>query len=69
MGNPKYIFTVYFRGEYPFGVRYLLEVPGEVLDLSEYFKTVWFEKIGKGKEFDGEILFIEETESMVPLVR
>lgn len=59
------------RDEYPaFGVRYLIEVPNEIAYKEEeitedpvltFFKEQYKQTIGRGeKEFNGEILFVEE---------
>ena len=61
--------------EFPaFGVKYLIEVPNDILMNSQYpdksvevfFKSAYKEKIQNGKKgFDGEILFVEETNLVV----
>ena len=71
----KYIFTCVFTNErgHLFGVRYLLAVPNEVLaqdidtmeNAKRYFLSEYKQVIGK--DFDGNILFIEETDLSILL--
>ncbi len=74
----KWIITVRFPswgyGEetntYPaFGVKYLVSVPIELNEtdtgIEDYFLKKYDEKIGNGKKFNGEILFIEECGAVV----
>lgn len=74
----KFIITIRFPSwgygdradEYPaFGVKYLVEIPIEKLEidggLEKYFVEIYDKKIGKGKEFNGEILFVEETDLVI----
>lgn len=64
----KYIVTCRFpswgygeeKNTYPaFGVKYLVEIPFDKEEIEDEFKKLYAEKIKK--EFDGEILFIEEV--------
>lgn len=63
----KYIVTCGFKAwgednKYPaFGIKYLIEVS---LDDEERYEEIFKEKFKEkiGKEFDGDILFVEETE-------
>jgi hypothetical protein len=57
------------NNEYPaYGVKYVVDFPNEIIEdetgFMDYFKQKYDEKIGKGKKFKGEILFIEEYEGV-----
>lgn len=57
------------NNKYPaYGVKYMVEFPNEIIEdenkFMEFFKKKYDENIGKGKEFKGEILFIDEFEGV-----
>ena len=67
----KFIVTCRFpswgNGAYPaFGIKYLVQIPIEIDEVETFFKEKYKEKINLGKkDFDGEILFVEETELVI----
>lgn len=70
----KFIVTVRFppwgyndKIEYPaFGVEYLIQVPIDTENIEAAFLKIWKDKIGRdGKEFDGEILFVMESQLVI----
>jgi len=46
-----------------FAIRYLIKVPIEEEDIEQAFKVIFKEKIKK--DFDGEILFIDEVSFVI----